>query len=386
MIFTLEALQAKHGDALFLHYGKATSPQLIVIDGGPSGIFKKVIKPRLNKIKQSRIPEGQLPIRLLMISHIDDDHIRGVLDLSNELVNLQDEKIELPYKIITLWHNSFDDIVGNKAEGLFSTLNAAVQPVATGGAVPSNLPLSYYGALMVASVKQGRDLRNNAKTLHLDVNYPFGGLVLVPKSGKKTVKLDNSLSFTILGPQQQRVEDLQEEWDKKIKKLGLEKATEAQAIAAAFVDNSVYNLASIIVMAELGSKKMLLTGDARGDDIIYGLKKAKLIKNDKCYVDLLKVPHHGSDRNVSTDFFRIVKAKHYVISADGKHGNPEISTLKMLSEARGQDKYTIYLTNKEPRLVKFFNKEKASGKKYNVVFRRSNVDSIQIDLGDSLNL
>ena len=33
-IFTLEALQAKHGDALLLHYGDAASPRLIVIDGG----------------------------------------------------------------------------------------------------------------------------------------------------------------------------------------------------------------------------------------------------------------------------------------------------------------------------------------------------------------
>ena len=35
MIFTLEALEAKHGDSLLLHYGTKKSPQLIVIDGGP---------------------------------------------------------------------------------------------------------------------------------------------------------------------------------------------------------------------------------------------------------------------------------------------------------------------------------------------------------------
>ena len=32
MLFTLEALSAKHGDSLLLHYGKPAAPKLIVID------------------------------------------------------------------------------------------------------------------------------------------------------------------------------------------------------------------------------------------------------------------------------------------------------------------------------------------------------------------
>jgi hypothetical protein len=37
-MFALEALAAKHGDALLLHYGE--DPQrLVIIDGGPTGIY-----------------------------------------------------------------------------------------------------------------------------------------------------------------------------------------------------------------------------------------------------------------------------------------------------------------------------------------------------------
>ena len=59
---------------------------------------------------------------------------------------------------------------------------------------------------------------------------------------------------------------------------------------------------------------------------------------------MLKVPHHGSSRNVEKDYFETIVAKHYVVSADGKHDNPDIETLEMISAARPDDDFTIYLT------------------------------------------
>lgn len=385
MLFTLEALQAKHGDALLLHYGEAGSPQLIVIDGGPSGVYKKVLKPRLDAIKQSRSPQERLPIRLVLVSHIDDDHITGILDLSRDLVTVQEDRKDLPYKIQGLWHNSFDDILGTKSENYFASLQNAAVAAASTGMLPGDFPISLHGAMVMASVNQGRSLRNNATALTLAVNQAFpAGLVLAPKAGQKTIPMGGGLSFTVLGPNQQQLEDLQEEWDKQLKKLKVAKKAEAQAIIAAFVDDSVYNLSSIILLAAMGNRRMLLTGDARGDHIIAGLKTAGLFQGDRVHVDLLKLPHHGSERNIAEVFFRQVTADHYVISADGKYGNPEIATLKMISEARGQDKYTIYLTNKEDRLEKFFAQEKASGKKYQVKYRQEDSPSIRIDLADAI--
>ena len=81
MTFTLEALEAKHGDSLLLHWGRE---RLIVIDGGPSGVFRKTLLPRLEAIRAERDVET-LPIRMLMVSHIDDDHIHGVLDWTRHM-------------------------------------------------------------------------------------------------------------------------------------------------------------------------------------------------------------------------------------------------------------------------------------------------------------
>ncbi|HPM83944.1 MAG TPA: hypothetical protein PLF81_24730, partial [Candidatus Anammoximicrobium sp.] len=81
MPFALEALEAKKGDSLLLHYGRDSDPKLIVIDGGPSGVYARSLKPRLDQLKQQRSPDDPLPIRMVMVSHIDDDHINGVLQM-----------------------------------------------------------------------------------------------------------------------------------------------------------------------------------------------------------------------------------------------------------------------------------------------------------------
>ena len=378
MLFTLEALEAKHGDALLLHFGTTAKPRLVVIDGGPPGVYKKTLKPRLEQLRAKRAGGGRLEIRMLMVSHIDDDHIFGVLQMMKELDELRESERPQPYDVLTLWHNSFDDILGNETEVLTANLKGAATAAATGAAMPADIPISRPGALILASVKQGRELRAHARALSLEVNEGFGRLIGVPEGAKgKTIKLASGLSFTVLGPNQQRVEDLRVEWEKEIKKLGV-------ARQAAFVDDSVFNLASIIVIAKAGTRSMLLTGDARGDDIMSALKQAKLLKGGRSHFDVLKMPHHGSDRNVETDFFRAVTADHYVVSGNGEHGNPEVATLKMLSEARPDDKFTIHLTNTEARLTKFFNKEKADGRKYKVVFRAPSALSLKVELGDKV--
>jgi hypothetical protein len=382
MLFTLEALSAKHGDSLLLHYGKPAAPKLIVIDGGPAGVYRASLRPRLTELKDSRSPNAPLKIRMLMVSHLDDDHINGVLAFLDDLVEKQNNEEEVPYDITTLWHNSFDDIIGNESDELLAALSAAIADNSSGKAASAGIPLSSAGSALAASVPQGRDVRNNAGLLALSINDPFGTLVAVPGKGKKTISLGDGLKFTVLGPVEERIEKLQEEWNEVLKKKGLATNAKGKSIAAAFVDESVFNLSSIAVLAEAGKKTMLLTGDSRGDDIMKALQSSGMLKSGSIHVDLLKLPHHGSDRNVATEFFRTVTADHYVCSADGRFGNPEISTLQMISEARGKEKFTIHLTNQEKRLDKFFASEKKKGKKYNVVYRDPDAFSLWVDLGD----
>ncbi len=99
MIFTLEALQADFGDSLLLHYGSEESPKIILIDGGPDGVYQNSLRPRLEELREQNAG-NPIVLEMVMVSHIDRDHITGILALTNELLKKKQAKQELPYNIV----------------------------------------------------------------------------------------------------------------------------------------------------------------------------------------------------------------------------------------------------------------------------------------------
>jgi hypothetical protein len=47
MIFSLEVIRARKGDCLMLHYGTPEDLRLMMIDGGPRGVYAPHLKPRI---------------------------------------------------------------------------------------------------------------------------------------------------------------------------------------------------------------------------------------------------------------------------------------------------------------------------------------------------
>jgi hypothetical protein len=381
-MLVLEALRAKYGDALLLHYGTPDKPRLAVIDGGPPGVYSDALKPRLDEIRQERKLAANQPLEidLMMVSHIDADHIAGILDLVRKLKDLRDSQQPVPWRIRRFWHNSFDDIIGNDDVSVASA--ASVMSTASIGGL-----LGHEGSLVLASVGQGRDLRKLLDALNLDGNPPFGGLV---KAGHDEIALGN-LQLTIVAPLEENLLELQKDWDKKIKPiLQKEKDAAARAEAAAYVDKSVYNLSSIVVLVEGDGKRLLLTGDGRGDHTLQGLAQAGLLDDEgKIEVDVLKMPHHGSVRNIDAGYFATIRAQHYVISADGKFDNPDLETLELISQARPDDDFTIHLTYPTgefnvpeigEKVAQFIAGEKAAGRKYEVETRQPGDLSLRLAL------
>lgn len=378
----LEALRAKYGDALLLHYGSAAKPRLAVIDGGPPGVYSDALAPRLAEIREERglAEETPLDIDLMMVSHIDEDHIAGLLQLVRKIKDLRDAKEPVPWRIRRFWLNSFDDILGNQDASIASA--ASVMTPSSLGDV-----LQPEGSLVLASVGQGRELRNLLTALNLGGNTPFQGMVL---AGHAPIVLDN-LKLTVVAPSQENLAALQEDWDKKIKPiLKKEKDAGARTKIASYVDSSVYNLSSIVVLVEAEGKRILLTGDGRGDHTLQGLEQAGLLGADGTIeVDVLKMPHHGSIRDIDVDYLQKIRARHFVFSADGKFSNPDLDTLKLLSKARPDDAFTIHLTYPPAAfnvpaiggtIGKFFAAEKAAGRKYKVEARKAEELSFRLEL------
>jgi len=341
MFFTLDVRRARKGDCLILHYGSKTEPGLMLIDGGPSDVYQPHLKPRLDEIRKARglAANATLPVDLLMVSHIDDDHIKGVLELTKEMIEAQGPK---PLKINGVWHNTFDDIIGNNPDKLRAAVTAAFGTASLSGDGEEVEGLDPDAAKVLASVSQGFRLRDDSRALNLRVNPQFKGKLVVAKKNGKQVDMGKGLKFTVVGPMNDEILALQQQHDEFLEK---QQGKKSEASLAAFTDTSVPNLSSVVVLAEVGGKRILFTGDARGDKVLEGLELVGLLKQDgKMHVDIFKCPHHGSKRNNDPILFRRITADHYVFSGNGEHGNPARETLEMLLGERGDEKYTVHLT------------------------------------------
>lgn len=343
MWFSLDVIRARKGDCLILHFGSKDDPHFIMIDGGPSNVYEPHLKLRLEQLRKGRDLEEQdpLPVDVMMVSHVDDDHIKGILDLTKELRDLKQAQSPLFLRVGSLWHNSFDDLLKTTPKELKA--EAGFGAAALAGEIEVADDEEFDAAKVLASIPQGRDLRLDAEFFKWKINDEFKGKLILATGNATAVPLKGGLKFTVVGPMKPELEALQKEHDKWLRK----KKKSPEAALAAFIDKSIPNLSSIVLLAEAEGKTMLLTGDARGDKILKGLQLVGLLgpgKHSKMRVDLLKVPHHGSANNLETSFFRRITADHYVFSGNGEHGNPERESLEMLFTARGNDPFVMHFT------------------------------------------
>jgi beta-lactamase superfamily II metal-dependent hydrolase len=381
MVFTLEALQANDGDCLILHYQRTAKakPVRVLIDGGSAGVYSSVLKPRLDQLRAKKA----LDLRMVMTSHIDADHITGILDLFKSLAQMREDGKEEFCRIETLWHNSFEKLHGGKP--------AAVQSATVAASLDGVMPprgLAPFTAAVVASVPQGNQLRKAAVQLAVPINQGAGGdPVAAPARGQKVVPIADGLTFMVLAPNAVQLKRLEEAF------LAA-KAAHPQndaAIGADYLNNTVPNMSSIVVIAEAtgprGKKRrMLLSGDARGDVLLESLELAGLMKDGKCHFDLMKVQHHGSSHSTTLDFFERVTADRYVISGNGKHAIPHEDALGWLSAARHGKRYECYMTNRigiltnRKVLDRFLASEKKNDKQHVYYFRKEKELSISVPL------
>jgi len=339
MIFSLDILPALKGDCFLLHFGKRHTPGLILIDGGPAGVYGQSLKPRLNKIREVRKigSDQRLPIDLVIVSHIDDDHIHGVLDLFSGLARNVREQSHQFVEVRALWHNSFPRLMASDPSEM--QMSSANYDVAARQDILEVSEFDIDLAKVLASVPQGIQLDDHAAAIGIPCCDP-------QPDGLSYARPDEirfpDLSIRILGPQHEELKRLRTEYQKWQNRR---REKETRNREAACLDQNPFNLSSIVALVESGNKRILLTGDARGDKIIEALSRACLLgENSTLQVDILKVPHHGSDRNLDERFFETIIANHYVISGNGQHGNPERATLEMLARAGRNRDFCVHLT------------------------------------------
>jgi phosphoribosyl 1,2-cyclic phosphodiesterase len=79
-IFRIDMLPGREGDCLWIEYGDAARPRRILIDGGRK-LAWQTLKQRF-----AALPADQRKFELLMLSHVDADHIEGLLAVATALI------------------------------------------------------------------------------------------------------------------------------------------------------------------------------------------------------------------------------------------------------------------------------------------------------------
>lgn len=364
-MFKLHAVQAEFGDALILEHGTAAKPRYVLIDGGPPKVYEDHLAAALKDIVTTD------KLDLVVLSHIDNDHVVGLLDFFAALEEDQANGRALHIDPAGLWHNSFQKTIDR--DGQVSQRMQTLISIA--GTVKAAMPLAVDAFL---GVKEGHRLRILAKKLKVPVNKGFPNDLIIVDTAPGPVTF-GKLKLTIVGPSQENLDELRDDWLEWLEKAE-KKATNPKSLANS--DESVPNLSSIVLLAECEGKTLLLTGDARSDHIASGLDQAGLLTGGKLHVDVIKVPHHGSDRNVTKTFFKNITADRYVISANGKHSNPDYPTLQWIVEAAHDAgrPIEIIITNATASTKKIQTTHKPTKYGYKLTVKAKSKDSIEVVL------
>lgn len=337
-MFNLHIIQAEFGDSLLIEYGK-NERKFILIDGGPSKVYNNYLRGELLNI----IGEGG-DLEAAVISHVDDDHIKGIVDFFVELKKLNDTNENLLINVKNLWHNSFSETVDNSGT-ITNRLDSIFTILAQNGVTAAN------SGIILDGIKDGERAAVLAIDLGIAVNAQAANGFFSLEKSTEAIKFDN-LDFLIIGPTKDNLEALKEKWEEWLAKQE-EDIANGQFNIASMSDKSVPNLSSIIFLVKGDDKTILFTGDSRGDFIYEGLKKRKLLKNGKLHLNVLKMPHHGSDRNMNREFLENITADTYIISANGKYSNPDYATLTWIIEsANEQERQIVIIVTNETSSTK----------------------------------
>jgi hypothetical protein len=333
----LHVIQAEFGDCLLLEYGTSSKPRFTLIDGGPPGVYERHLRPVLQEIGGAGVK-----LDLVALSHVDNDHIIGLLDYFAELRSGAGAA-SLP-AAGGLWHNSFgraidpDSDIDVRLQSLITNTRAAVMTTA---------------GMAVNGISEGNSLRLAAQALQIPINDGFPDDLIVVDTAPASIKLDN-LMIRIAGPTQANLDALRAEWEEWLDTHEDAIGTD-DPLVMANSDQSVPNLSSVMFLVEGGGRTILFTGDGRSDHLLDGLGQAALLDDKgRMHVDVLKLPHHGSNRNATRTFFKKVTADTYVASANGRDDNPDLATLIWIVEAARDQQRRIKLvaTNGTPSVKK----------------------------------
>jgi hypothetical protein len=296
-MLSIEMLPAQHGDCLWIEYGDPANPSRVLIDCGLRATYRE-LAGRLRD-------RPDITFELLVLTHIDADHIAGAIPLLEEV-----------------GPRRFGDVWFNGSKHLFPYILGAL-----------------HGEIFSAILSDRGFVWNQAWK---------DKAVVLPKEGPlPQITLPGGLELTLLSPTRERLADLKTTWNAELDDLKLKAGDVEGALAALQArprlqpdalgeeridvedlarqpfkpDDSAANGSSIALLAEYGGKTLLLGADAFSPVLEDSLRRLlRQTGRTRLRVDACKIPHHGARSNNGPGFFSLLDCRDFLFSSNGSHG------------------------------------------------------------------
>src|SRR5215468_1976246 len=373
-VFRVKLLPALHGDCIWIEYGEEGSVSRVLIDGGPVGAHAAL------RAELERLPAEQRTFELLVVTHIDADHIDGIVKLMRHP--------ELGAKFQEVWFNGWPQL---KA---LPTLAPTAEELVIGGrgAISG-------GSLDHLLIRDGKAC-----------NERFRGraLCVADDGALPRVRLEGGLELTLLSPTVDKLRKLRTTWYETFQKLGAEPGDqnfiqaklekdkrfrgdeeaappvpagldEAGAMAPE-LDNAVANGSSIAFVAEYADQRCAFLGDAHAPLIEKSFRRmASARKEERLRLAALKLSHHGSKGNTTPGLMRAIDCRNYLVSTDGSiFQHPDDEAIQcVVANAKSA---RLFFNYESERTVQWGKPEQESSLGYSAQYPAHNGENLEIDL------
>lgn len=346
MPITIKFYPAKNGDCFLISFGEIEKQKThLLIDCGYVDTFQNYLKDDLIEIGK-----GGETLEKLILTHIDADHIQGAIKL------LSDNNVEKFISIKEVWHNTYRHLVKAKEIEIDVKHERILHQIIRRGYPEKINRLGEQGISARQGTTVGALLLQGKYSWNNDFNKQA---VCIEQMSKVALAADASIY--LLSPDKQKLEKLNDLWTDELKKYGVNfNSGNLQLYDDAFEmllsweqkkpkvapkqisatnetleellktpfdeDDTATNGSSIAFVLWVQNKRILFLADAHPGLIVQSLNEYQ--KEGTIIFDLIKVSHHGSFGNISSELLNKIDSGRYLISTNGqKHGHPDKETI-----------------------------------------------------------
>lgn len=289
--------EAGHGDSILVSTDEGTH---ILIDGGEEGTYDEI---------EEYMDENEINILdLVVLTHIDRDHIDGIIEMMEEKDNWD--------KIKEIWFND-------------STIKIAIKNGEVGYGDGNALEdlIAESSIIHKKNISFHQDCERSTREYHIGSDIKLTLLSPNFEDLKIQVKKWKTYNGEIAGEScidRRNIDEVVESFkNKNMNKIKTKKLAKATSMSLA-------NKTSIAFILEYEGKEFLFLGDADIKvitksliDLGYSEKPLK--------IEFVKLAHHGSKKNINEEFLNLINTNKFIILTDcSSFAHPDKETLGLI--------------------------------------------------------